>query len=72
MNDADITKTYSEFVESLWGYYGKTYRDFRFKTKRLKVLCESLGRFKPEEIQKGADNYRVIISEKIESLIEFV
>jgi hypothetical protein len=69
--DADIAKTYTEFVGHLWGYYGKCHRDF-FRKRRFKALCDDIGCLKPEDIQKDANSYREIIARKIEALIDFV
>ena len=70
LREPDVSKAHADWLEHLWGYYGKTRRDFVQKDQ-FRDLCVDLVSLKAEDIQKDAD-CRQTISRKIEVLIDFV
>jgi len=71
IQERDTSKAYTDWLQDFWGYYGKLYRDFCCKST-FRDLCHDLGSLKPEDIQKDAERYRGIITEKIQALIDYV
>ena len=70
-HSTDVSKTYSENLEHLWGYYGKCRKDF-ISRWRFKKLCQRLGSLKAEDIQKDQERHRAVITEMIQELIDYV
>jgi len=67
----DVTKSYADHVQHLWGYHGKLNRDFIFK-RRFKALCEDAGSINPEQLKGETGDHREFVIQKIEALIKFV
>ncbi|MGD0207135.1 MAG: hypothetical protein ABSC89_05975 [Verrucomicrobiota bacterium] len=67
----DVRAVYIEFLDSLWGYYGRDMGDY-CRRAEFRRLCHDLGSLNPEDIQKDQERYREAIITKAEALLDFI
>jgi hypothetical protein len=71
----DVTALHPENVKHLWGYYGRTYRDFKSqKREMLKALCDKVTAVRTEGLEDYRDyeEYRDSIVGKLNELIDHI
>jgi hypothetical protein len=71
--DSDETyRAYLANVQHVGGYAAKLNRDFPFRRRRFKAMCNELATLLPEHLKGAAGDCRDVVARKIEALIDFV